>query len=149
MVYLHYSPLTGNLQYKEIYMTDSQKLDLLLDKVFLIDTKVDSLDSRVDSFESKLNSLENKVDSLESKVDSLESRVSLLEHNMESLKSEVIKTNLLLENETNRNIKIIAEGHLDLSRKLDESIKFSTEIKARQETHEIYINRHERMLSAL
>ncbi len=130
-------------------MTDSQKLDLLLDKVFLIDTKVDSLDSRVDSFESKLNSLENKVDSLESKVDSLESRVSLLEHNMESLKSEVIKTNLLLENETNRNIKIIAEGHLDLSRKLDESIKFSTEIKARQETHEIYINRHERMLSAL
>lgn len=142
MVYLHYSPLTGNLQYKEIYMTDSQKLDLLLDKVFLIDTKVDSLDSRVDSFESKLNSLE-------SKVDSLESRVSLLEHNMESLKSEVIKTNLLLENETNRNIKIIAEGHLDLSRKLDESIKFSTEIKARQETHEIYINRHERMLSAL
>lgn len=123
-------------------MTDSQKLDLLLDKVFLIDTKVDSLDSRVDSFESKLNSLE-------SKVDSLESRVSLLEHNMESLKSEVIKTNLLLENETNRNIKIIAEGHLDLSRKLDESIKFSTEIKARQETHEIYINRHERMLSAL
>ena len=130
-------------------MTDSQKLDLLLDKVFLIDTKVDSLDSRVDSFESKLNSLENKVDSLESKVDSLESRVSLLEHNMESLKSEVIKTNLLLENETNRNIKIVAEGHLDLSRKLDESIKFSTEIKARQETHEIYINRHERMLSAL
>ncbi|MDE6963794.1 MAG: DUF4988 domain-containing protein, partial [Lachnospiraceae bacterium] len=126
----------------EIYMTDSQKLDLLLDKVFLIDTKVDSLDSRVDSFESKLNSLE-------SKVDSLESRVSLLEHNMESLKSEVIKTNLLLENETNRNIKIVAEGHLDLSRKLDESIKFSTEIKARQETHEIYINRHERMLSAL
>ena len=123
-------------------MTDSQKLDLLLDKVFLIDTKVDSLDSRVDSFESKLNSLE-------SKVDSLESRVSLLEHNMESLKFEVIKTNLLLENETNRNIKIIAEGHLDLSRKLDESIKFSTEIKARQETHEIYINRHERMLSAL
>ena len=123
-------------------MTDSKKLDLLLDKVFLIDTKVDSLDSRVDSFESKLNSLENKVDSLES-------RVSLLEHNMESLKSEVIKTNLLLENETNRNIKIIAEGHLDLSRKLDESIKFSTEIKARQETHEIYINRHERMLSAL
>ncbi|MDE6891659.1 MAG: hypothetical protein K2P50_07685, partial [Lachnospiraceae bacterium] len=79
----------------------------------------------------------------------LESRVSLLEHNMESLKSEVIKTNLLLENETNRNIKIVAEGHLDLSRKLDESIKFSTEIKARQETHEIYINRHERMLSAL
>ena len=28
---------------------------------------------------------------------------------------------LTLENETNRNIRIIAEGHLDLSRKLDET----------------------------
>lgn len=51
--------------------------------------------------------------------------------------------------ETNRNIQIIAEGHPDLSRKLDESIKYSGEIKARQELHAIYINRHERMLTAL
>lgn len=34
---------------------------------------------------------------------------------------------MTLENETNRNIKIIAEGHLDLSRKLDEALKVDTE----------------------
>lgn len=34
---------------------------------------------------------------------------------------------LTLENETNRNIKIIAEGHLDLSRKLDEALKVENE----------------------
>ena len=34
---------------------------------------------------------------------------------------------LTLENETNRNIKIIAEGHLDLSRKLDDALKVDTE----------------------
>jgi hypothetical protein len=34
---------------------------------------------------------------------------------------------LTLENETNRYIKIIAEGHLDLSRKLDDALKVDTE----------------------
>ena len=34
---------------------------------------------------------------------------------------------LTLENETNRNIKIIAEGHLDLGRKLDEALKVENE----------------------
>ena len=34
---------------------------------------------------------------------------------------------LTLENETNRNIRIIAEGHLDLSRKLDEALKIDNE----------------------
>lgn len=36
---------------------------------------------------------------------------------------------LTLENETNRNIKFIAEGHLDLSRKLDDALKVENEKK--------------------
>ena len=43
------------------------------------------------------------------------------------LKNEVKSIQLTLENETNRNIKIIAEGHLDLSRKLDEALKVDNE----------------------
>lgn len=43
------------------------------------------------------------------------------------LKTEVKSIQLTLENETNRNIKIIAEGHLDLSRKLDEALKVDNE----------------------
>ena len=38
---------------------------------------------------------------------------------MGELKREIKSIQLTLENETNRNIKLIAEGHLDLGRKLD------------------------------
>ena len=34
---------------------------------------------------------------------------------------------MTLENETNRNINIIAERHLDLSRKLDDALKVENE----------------------
>lgn len=46
---------------------------------------------------------------------------------LKRLNDKITDIQLTLENETNRNIKIIAEGHLDLSRKLDEALKIDNE----------------------
>ena len=43
------------------------------------------------------------------------------------LKSRVSSIEMTLENETNRNIRIIAEGPADLCRKLDEALKVENE----------------------
>ena len=45
----------------------------------------------------------------------------------QSLGKKINDIQLTLENETNRNIRIIAEAHLDLSRKLDEALKVENE----------------------
>ncbi len=50
-----------------------------------------------------------------------------IESMLEPIKRDIRSIQLTLENETNRNIKIIAEGHLDLSRKLDEALKIDNE----------------------
>lgn len=46
---------------------------------------------------------------------------------LEKMDDKITDIQLTLENETNRNIKLIAEGHLDLSRKLDEALKVENE----------------------
>ncbi len=46
---------------------------------------------------------------------------------LEPIRNEIKSIELTLENETNRNIQIIAEGHLDLVRKLDEALKVENE----------------------
>ena len=46
---------------------------------------------------------------------------------LEAVEEETRKTRIMLENETNPNIKAIAEVHLDLSRKLHEAIKIDNE----------------------
>lgn len=46
---------------------------------------------------------------------------------LEPIKRDIKSIQLTLENETNRNIKIIAEGHLDLGRKLDEALRIDNE----------------------
>ncbi len=76
-------------------------------------------------------------------------KLDLLLEKVTMLKNEITRINVMLENETNCNIKIIAEGHLDLSRKLNECIKLSSDIKAKQELQDIYINIHNSKLKAL
>ena len=52
-----------------------------------------------------------------------------IESMLEPIKRDIRSIQLTLENETNRNIKLIAEGHLDLSRKPDDALKIDNEIE--------------------
>ena len=116
-------------------MTDNEKLDLILEKVNSLDEKVSSLDE--------------KVSSLDKKVSSLDERVNNLEGDMKEVRQRVTRTDMTLENEIRVNIQRVAEGHLDLSRKLDDCVKISSDIKAKQEIQDIYINMHNSKLKAL
>lgn len=102
-------------------MTDSEKLDLILEKVTGLDAKVANLDTRVANLETDL----------------------------QAVKYQVTQTNLTIENEIRVNIQRVAEGHLDLSRKLNECIRISSDIKDKQEIQDIYINMHNSKLRAL
>jgi len=54
-------------------------------------------------------------------VNSEENKIIL--QKLEKMDMKIRDLQLTLENETNRNIKFIAEGHMDLNRKLDEALK--------------------------
>lgn len=48
-----------------------------------------------------------------------------LKQRFDSLEREVKSMKLTLENETNRNIRVLAEGHAVLNRRLDEALKIT------------------------
>ena len=83
------------------------------------------------------------------KLDLLLEKVSAIESELKEVKQKVTKTDLMIENEIRVNIKRVAEGHLDLSRKLNECIRLSNDIKDKQEIQDIYINIHDNKLKAL
>lgn len=83
------------------------------------------------------------------KLDLILSNMQKMQTDIADISNKVKKIELTLENETNVNIKRIAEGHLDLSRKLNEAIKISSDIQAKQELQDIYINMHESKLKVL
>lgn len=110
-------------------MAESEKLDLILQKISGLDEKVDNIDKRLVHLEEKVDRLEEKVDCLDEKVDSIDKRVSSLETGMKEVRQQVAKTNLVIENEIRVNIQRVAEGHLDLSRNLHDAMRPSTEVE--------------------
>lgn len=82
-------------------MTDNDKLELIL-------SEIREMKGDIRTFSERLDRLEQKVDCLDQKVDRLGQRVADI--------------NLHLENVTDRNIQILAENFIDLTRKLDQAI---------------------------
>ena len=79
------------------------------------------------NLEEAFASLNRRFDGLEGRLDSMESRLGGVESRLDKLENSVKDIQLTLENETNRNIAIVAEGHLDLSRKLNEVLAQNSE----------------------
>ena len=107
------------------------KVDCLVSKVDNMESKMDNMESRMDSMESRMDNMESRMDNMESKMEGMESTIKNLDDKVESyhddLKKDIARIDLKLENEIARDIRIIAEGHLDLSRTLHESIKKNAE----------------------
>ena len=137
-------------------MTDSEKLDLVLEKITDVDEKVESLDKKVETLDKRVESLDKKVESLDEKVETLDRKVEILDKRVETLDKRVIRVEndvrvikLTIENEIRVNIQRVAEGHLDLSRNLNECIKLSNDVKDRQEIQDMYINMHNNKIRTL
>lgn len=87
-----------------------------------------------------MTSLENRVANLESSMTILKNDVSGLKNDVSGLKNDVTNIKMTLENETNRNIRIIAEGHSDLSRKFDEALKHEQQYHEERELLLVRVN---------
>lgn len=97
-------------------MTDSEKLDQILNKL-------DSMDQKMGSLEDEVSTLKDEISALKNEVSTLKSEVSTLKSEIDTLKQSNTDIKLTIENELNRNIQLVAEGHLDLNRKLEEVMR--------------------------
>lgn len=98
-------------------MLEKKDLEMIAEVVSEIitplDTRLDKMESRLDKVDARLDKVDARLDKMESKLDRTENKVTEIQ--------------MTLENETNKNIQIIAEGHLDLFRKLDDALKVENE----------------------
>lgn len=74
------------------------------------------------------------------KLDLILSEMKDLKQRTENMETSITDIKLILENEIRVNIQRVAEGHLDLSRKLNKCIQISSDIKDKQEIQDIYNN---------
>lgn len=97
-------------------MMENQKMDLILQKL-------GGIEGGLASVREDVRSLQGDMQTLKGDVKTLKEDVQTLKEDVQTLKDRVTNIEITLENESNRNIQLIAEGHLNLARKLDEALK--------------------------
>ncbi len=102
----------------------SQLLDQKFEPVY---TRLDLLESDVRELKSGMSEIKQRVASVEQKVTELDQKFTVLDQKFTVLDEKVTGLELVIENETNVNIRRIAEGHCDLVRNLREACKVDDE----------------------
>lgn len=101
-------------------MAENEKLDLILSKLGQMDQRLDRMDQRLDRMDDRLDRMDERFDKVDERLDRMDTRFDKLENDVTGIK-------LTLENEIRQNIMRVAEGHLDLYRKLDDAQKIDNE----------------------
>ena len=95
---------------------ENQKMDLILQKL-------GGIEGGLASVREDVRSLQGDMQTIKGDVQTIKGDVQTLKEDVQTLKDRVTNIEIALENETNRNIQLIAEGHLNLDRKLNEALK--------------------------
>ncbi len=93
--------------------------------------------------------LDTKIQPIKDEIQETKKEIREIKDELQDVKFRVMKMETLMENEIRVNIQRVAEAHLDLSRKLNECIKPSNDVKDRQEIQDIYLNMHHGKLMAM
>lgn len=115
-------------------MTDSQKLDYLIEQfgemradIKELQEGMNRVEKRLDSLEMRMDAVEQRLDRLEQRMDAVEQRLDAVENRLDKQEEEIRYIRLFQENHLQAQIRRIAEGHLDLYRKLLDALKISGE----------------------
>lgn len=88
-------------------------------------------EARFEQIDKKFEQIEESIKQIKIQLNKLETRLDCLEKEIAAVRSELEQTKFIIENEVQRNIKIIAENHVNLSRKFTDALRVS-------ETDELY-----------
>lgn len=104
-------------------MTTEEMLVSLVENVKNINSTLNNMNKQFDDINNQIAEMKTDIQNVKDET----KQISEMKTDIQKMKNEIREISLTLENETNRNIKIIAEWHLDLSRKLDKALTVENE----------------------
>ena len=88
------------------------------DAVAPIYSRLDKVDARLDKVDARLDKVDARLDKVDARLDKVDARLDKVESELQSVKALATKTQLIVENEIDRKINLLLEGHNDLHRRV-------------------------------
>ncbi len=101
--------------------------ELLISIGEILEAKISPLREDIRELRLDMSDVKQDISGMKQEMGFMRSEIGSMREEMGGVKQRLTRIETTLENETNRGIRIIAEGHLDLSRKLDDALKVDNE----------------------
>ena len=101
--------------------------ELLISIGEMLEAKISPLREDIRELRLDMSDVKQDISGMKQEMGFMRSEIGSMREEMGGVKQRLTRIETTLENETNRGIRIIAEGHLDLSRKLDDALKVDNE----------------------
>ncbi len=92
---------------------------------------MNDMKSDIEGMKSGMNDMKSDIKGVKSDMNDMNGKMQNgfdeVHSEITIMKSDIKDVKMTLENETNKNIRIIAEGHRDLNNKLDNALKIENE----------------------
>jgi len=92
-----------------------------------VNADMQSMKADMQSMKADMQSMKADMQSMNADMQSVNADMQSMNADMQIMNKKISGIELHLENTTDNNIKLIAEGHLDLSRKLDKALEIENE----------------------
>ena len=92
-----------------------------------IKSEMQDMKGDIRAIQSEMQDMKSEMQDMKGDIRTIQSEMQDMKDDIRTIQSEMQSIQMTLENETNRNIRIVAEGHVDLNRKLDGALKIENE----------------------
>ncbi len=96
-------------------MTDSEKLDLLL-------SEMQGMKAEMQGMKAEMQDMKAEMQDMKAEMKDIKDRLSVVEDKVSALENKVVNISLHIENVTDKNIQLIAENFIELTKKLNAAI---------------------------
>lgn len=104
-----------------------ESLEKVEDRLTALEDRLEKVEDRLTVVEGRLSKVESRLTVVEDRLTVVEDRLTVVETRLTVAENKIADIQLTLENDLYKNIQIIAENHVDLTKKLDEALKIETE----------------------
>ena len=108
-------------------MTENEMLQAIYSDMQNMKNDMQEMKTDMQNMKADMQNMKSDMKGTKTDMRGMNTDMQGMKTDIRDLKGRVSGIEMTLENETNRNIRIIAEGHADLCRKLDEALKVENE----------------------
>lgn len=100
-------------------MSNENLIQLIYDDMQVMKKRLDGIDERLDGMDKRFDGIDERFCGVDQQFVSMNERFDRLENKVQENTDAIRRINLRIENEIIPSIGFIADGHLDLNRKMD------------------------------